>query len=187
MNSLTKISSSNIMVPTIKSDMNDSYNINKNVINQFLNQYKIYIDSKWVDFDKLANDIFAKVPDIITKEQFYNLISDHCATLTSTHPEYNKLASRICMNKLHETTPSDMLEVAELLYNNEILVNINDIDIIETLQNYNVEYDGNIDDGETTVLVKKPLVSKDFVSTIKKYNEVINIKPWHFIYNNVTL
>lgn len=113
-----KFSLSNYMLSVIKSNMNDTIKVNKEEIRMFLEKYKDSIDLHWVDLDEIAGDVYSTLPNEISRNDFYNYIADHCVSKTSKHFDYNKLASMICIDRLHATTPSDMLEVANLLYRN---------------------------------------------------------------------
>ena len=108
---------------------NLSYQYYNNYVNQYVdtNRKHIYdilhknsfdLDINTIDCDKLATDIYKRVTDRMTLNEMYYLIADHCASLITHHPDYNKIASRICVDRLHLCTPENYYEVVSYLYNN---------------------------------------------------------------------
>lgn len=98
--------------------MDIQINITKEYIREFIYGYEQYIDTKWVDLDEIITRVHDMIPEKMTKGEFYNYVADFCIAKSSKHFDYNKLASRICVDRLHAMTHSDMLSVAETLYNN---------------------------------------------------------------------
>lgn len=111
------ISSPNNM-PLI-NNMDTPITITEEYVKKFVYKYEKYIDTKWVDLDEIVKYVFNTVPQKIIKSEFYNYVADHCVAKSSKHFDYNMLASRICVDKLHKTTAADMLDVVEILYNND--------------------------------------------------------------------
>ena len=99
--------------------MDTPVNITEEYVKKFVFRYEKYIDTKWVDLDEIVKNVFNNVPEKLSKNEFYNYVADYCVAKTSKHPDYNKIASRICVDRLHKNTPSDIADVAEILYNND--------------------------------------------------------------------
>ena len=107
------------IIPISNLNMYAQIKLSDNDIKNFIFNYEKYIDTKWVDLNKIYQHIKNTIPDKITMNEFYNYVADYCATKTSYHPDYNKLASIICVDRLHKTTHNDILDVANILYNNQ--------------------------------------------------------------------
>lgn len=105
------------------------------------------VDKTWVKFDEIYKHIKSTVPHDIKMNDLYNYIADYCASKSSTHPDYNVLASAICIDRLHGITKSDISEIAEILYTN-------------------VDMKGR----------SQPLISEQLYNTIKKNSKKINEK-----------
>lgn len=98
-----------------------------------------------ISISDLSLDLTSKLPQKITLLEFLNFVSDYCASKISFHPEFNKIASQICIDKLHKITDSDISIIAEKLYFNNDLHNKH-----------------------------TPLISEKLYITFKKYSEKIN-------------
>ena len=55
--------------------------------------------------------------DGVTTSELDNLAAEIAATLTTTHPDYAKLAARISVSNLHKNTKKSFSEVMDDLYN----------------------------------------------------------------------
>jgi ribonucleoside-diphosphate reductase alpha chain len=106
------------MISITKAEMNTTITLTEETIKEFLYDYEKYIDTKWVDLDQIVTYVKRNLPDIIKNNDFYNFVADYCVSKTSYHPDYNTLASRICVDRLHKSTTEDILDVVEILYNN---------------------------------------------------------------------
>jgi len=69
----------------------------------------------WVDISKKVID--GMYPGVTTV-QLDELAAQTAASLSTKHPDYSILASRICVSNLHKETSKNFSEVVELLYNN---------------------------------------------------------------------
>lgn len=98
--------------------MDTQISYNETQVRDFLYKYKDHVDTNWVDLEAIVQHISKTIPDKITKNDFYNYVADYCVSKTSIHPDYNKLASRICVERLHLSTPNNLLDTIEILYNN---------------------------------------------------------------------
>jgi ribonucleoside-diphosphate reductase alpha chain len=87
-------------------------------INNFFESYIKRYNFKNIDFEELKNKIFNGTTTTIKLNDFYNYVSDTCMHKSTYHPEYAKLGSVICMDKLHMTTPKTFYESAVILHNN---------------------------------------------------------------------
>jgi hypothetical protein len=125
--------------------MNEQIKLTDEDVKNFIFFYKEHVDTNWVNLDSIYDHIKNTIPDKITMNEFYNYVADYCASKISIHPDYNKLASRICIDRLHKNTENSMSSLADLLYNNTDL------------------------SGE-----KHPLITKHLYNTIKKFNKKID-------------
>lgn len=78
--------------------------------------YKINTDK--MDINSIKNETIVRLPNEILFSEFLNFMADHIISKSSYHPDYNKLASVICVYKLHYYTLNCIKETASILYNN---------------------------------------------------------------------
>lgn len=71
-----------------------------------------------IDLEETILNILNSTPVTMSGDALYYYISDFYANKISFHPDYNKLASRISVKRLHKTTPESYKTVIHLLYNN---------------------------------------------------------------------
>jgi ribonucleoside-diphosphate reductase alpha chain len=69
-----------------------------------------------VDPVKVAMRVIEGLYDGVTTSELDNLASEIAATMTTTHPDYAKLAARISVSNLHKNTKKTFSEVMEDLY-----------------------------------------------------------------------
>jgi ribonucleoside-diphosphate reductase alpha chain len=98
--------------------METQIDTSKQYVKNFVYKYEQYIDPKWVNLEEIVEHISNTIPEKISVNEFYNYVADYCVSKTSVHPNYNVLASRICVDRLHESTPNNMLDAVEILFNN---------------------------------------------------------------------
>lgn len=72
-----------------------------------------------IQFPEILNELEKGLINHITTRQISDLLSNICASKISKHPDYNYLASAICIQKLHKETSSSYMETVEKLYNAE--------------------------------------------------------------------
>jgi ribonucleoside-diphosphate reductase alpha subunit len=96
--------------------INEKITINYDYIFIFLQQYQNIIDNKWIIIEELCQELYERIPSDITLIEFYTFVSDYCASKISYHPDYNKIASYICIKKMHYLTFDKMTDIVELLY-----------------------------------------------------------------------
>lgn len=66
---------------------------------------------------KVAMKVIEGIYDGVTTSELDNLAAEVAASLTTTHPEYASLASRIAVSNLHKNTQKSFSRTMELLYN----------------------------------------------------------------------
>jgi len=76
------------------------------------------LDKTWVNWETIAKYVCKSVKKEMLLLDLYNYIADYCASKVSYHPDYNRLASKICIYVLHKRTNSDFGTVIESLHNN---------------------------------------------------------------------
>ena len=69
-----------------------------------------------VDPVKVAMRVIEGLYDGVTTSELDNLAAEIAATMTTTHPDYAKLAARISVSNLHKNTKKTFSEVVEDLY-----------------------------------------------------------------------
>lgn len=113
------ISNNNNMMGIDKVNLQEVKSLTKDDVKDFIYGYEKIVDTTWVDLDELVNNIYSAIPDKILINDFYNYVADYCAGKVSFHPDYNKLASTICVDRLHLSTDEDMLDVINTLCETE--------------------------------------------------------------------
>ena len=76
------------------------------------------LDTEWVDPTVVAQDTIKSLYNNISTEEIDFVSADTCAARIIDHPDFNKLAARICISNLHKTTSDNFLEVVSQLYTN---------------------------------------------------------------------
>jgi ribonucleotide reductase alpha subunit len=104
---------------------------------------------KAVNFSQLTKKIIDRLYDGISTTQIDELTAQQCASLFTTHTDYNKLASRILISNHHKNTSDNFYKVINILYQFKDIHNVH-----------------------------CPIVSKAFWEVVKKnkkeFNEMIN-------------
>lgn len=159
--------------------MYDNIKINEDEIKQFIYAYKNYVDTRWVDLDGIVMYVKNNLPETMRKNDIYNFIADYCVSKTSTHPDYNKLASRICVDRLHQMTSESMLDVVEILHDNKSISNGPEYSVMHDEKN-------QIIDDELLSLLKElgipldekevsySLISENLLNNVRRFNRRIN-------------
>ena len=75
------------------------------------------LDSEFVDASQVAKRTIQGLFDGITTEELDNLSAEVSAYLTSSHPDYARLAGRIAVANLHRSTSDSFMETLEKLWN----------------------------------------------------------------------
>ena len=69
------------------------------------------LDTKWVDAANLTKLTIEGLYDGVTTRELDQLAAETAASLASHHPDYSKLAARICVDDLHRSTKGTFSEV----------------------------------------------------------------------------
>lgn len=75
------------------------------------------LNSGFIDAMEVAKRTIQGLFDGITTEELDNLSAEVAAYMTSTHPDYSKLAGRIAVANLHRKTSDSFIDTIDLLYN----------------------------------------------------------------------
>ena len=70
-----------------------------------------------LNYTSLAMKVIDQLYDTISTTKIDELTADQCASLSSTHPDYNVLAGRIIISNHHKNTTESFSDVMEQLYN----------------------------------------------------------------------
>ena len=70
----------------------------------------------YVNYTALAMKVIDQLYDGITTTQIDEVTADQCASLSSTHPDYNTLAGRIIISNHQKNTMSSFTQVISVLY-----------------------------------------------------------------------
>ncbi len=69
-----------------------------------------------INYTTLVIKVIDQLYDGISTDKIDELLAEQCASLASTHPDYNTLAGRIAVSSHHKNTPANFCEVVEKLY-----------------------------------------------------------------------
>ena len=89
----------------------------KNIINDIKLHNKEKIP-KSINIDNIVKSIADSLPKTIDKDEFYMYVGEYFVAKSSQHYYYDILASRVAIERLHNTTSSDFLTTAQLLQEN---------------------------------------------------------------------
>jgi ribonucleotide reductase alpha subunit len=73
---------------------------------------------KHVNYTEFVMKVISQLYDVIPTKYIDELCAQQCASLSTTHPDYGELASRIMISNHHKNTKSSYLEVVKTLYEN---------------------------------------------------------------------
>lgn len=76
------------------------------------------LDKKWIDPIDIAKNTINSLYNGISTEEIDFVSADICASQIINHPDFNKLAARLCISNLHKTTNAKFSEVMKQLYEN---------------------------------------------------------------------
>jgi ribonucleoside-diphosphate reductase alpha chain len=123
--------------------LNSKVSITEESVNDFLVLFtNIRFDI--INKNVISKDLIERLPKEMILKEFMMFVSDYCASKISFHPEFNKLASDICIRVLHTTTKNNIIEVADLLYNNNDIHNIHNPLISKKLYDLYIKYSNEI-------------------------------------------
>lgn len=70
-----------------------------------------------VEADEVAQKICSRIYDGVKTTELDELTATTCSTMSTVHPNYGVLASRVIISNLHKTTPDTFSEAIDRLYN----------------------------------------------------------------------
>ena len=116
---------------------------------KILNRVKSLGDGLSINFTSLTKKIIDRLYDEIPTTLIDELTAQQCASLSTTHPDYGTLASKILISNCHKNTDGNFLQICEKLYqfkdihnNQSSILSDNQIELIR--KNYN-DYENMID------------------------------------------
>ena len=116
---------------------------------KILNRVKSLGDGLSINFTSLTKKIIDRLYDEIPTTLIDELTAQQCASLSTTHPHYGTLASKILISNCHKNTEGNFLQICEKLYqfkdihdNQSSILSDNQIQLIR--KNYN-DYENMID------------------------------------------
>ena len=92
---------------------------------QITNRITPFCKDLIVDPIKIAQKIVARIYNDITTIELDQLTCQLCAGMSLIHPDYQTLASRVCINNHHKNTPNKFSEVVFKLQNNKDILGNN--------------------------------------------------------------
>lgn len=96
----------------IKGEVNNS----EELINDIISKHMYDLDTKWVEKDVLVKKIFDTTPDKIEYYELLTYMADYVASYCCVHEDYNKLATRLALDKLYDLTNPSFGETMKKLY-----------------------------------------------------------------------
>jgi ribonucleoside-diphosphate reductase alpha chain len=97
---------------------NNLIDVTEELITATLSKHASDLNKKYIDIPSLVSLIKNNLTEQIDPNEFYNYIADYCVCRSSYHPDYNRLASRIIVDRLHSNTNYRIADVARELYLN---------------------------------------------------------------------
>lgn len=76
------------------------------------------LDPEWIDPTMIAQKTIKDFANGITTEELDDMSSKICANKIMDHPDFNKLAARICISNIHKKTTDNFHKVVMTMYNN---------------------------------------------------------------------
>ena len=110
------------------------------------------LDANYIDYMEVVKKTISGLHDGITTTELDNLAAETAASMTSSHPDYSLLASRVAITRLYKSVPKPFSknakkiydagflsdEIYELIKNNARKIN----SMIVTDRDYNIDYFG---------------------------------------------
>lgn len=79
------------------------------------------LNTVYVDYMEVVQKTISGLHDGITTTELDNLASEVAASMTSTHPDYSFLASRIAVTRLYKQIPKSFSENSSILFENGLI------------------------------------------------------------------
>ena len=135
-----------------------------------------------INYTSLAMKVIDQLYNGIETSKLDELTAEQCASLSTQHPDYGTLASRLVISNLHKKTASSFVKVMNDLYNfkdvNDIHVPLINFDIINIV-NTNKEYFDNLIDYERDYLIDYFGIKTLERAYLMKKNNIILERPQH--------
>jgi len=135
-----------------------------------------------INYTALAMKVIDQLYNGIETSKLDELTAEQCASLSTQHPDYGTLASRLVISNLHKKTSSSFVQVMNDLYNfkdvNDIHVPLINFDIINII-NSNKEYFESIIDYERDYLIDYFGFKTLERAYLMKKNNIILERPQH--------
>lgn len=74
-----------------------------------------------IDPIKVAQKVCNSLYDKVTTKELDELSAEIAVSLSTDHPDYGVLASRLCVNNLHKNTPGHFVHVVNTLFKNDLV------------------------------------------------------------------
>ena len=135
-----------------------------------------------INYTALAMKVIDQLYNGIETSKLDELTAEQCASLSTQHPDYGTLASRLVISNLHKKTSSSFIQVMNDLYNfkdvNDNHVPLINFDIINIV-NSNKEYFESIIDYERDYLIDYFGFKTLERAYLMKKNKIILERPQH--------
>ena len=135
-----------------------------------------------INYTTLAMKVIDQLYNGIETSKLDELTAEQCASLSTQHPDYGTLASRLVISNLHKKTSSSFVQVMNNLYNfrdvNDNHVPLINNDIINII-NSNKDYFENIIDYERDYLIDYFGFKTLERAYLMKKNKIILERPQH--------
>ena len=95
----------------------DKEDVRFDAIQEKLTKLSYGLHEKWVDPGMVTKLVIEGLYDGVTTSELDELAAETAASLASHHPDYSKLAARICVDNLHRSTKDSFSEVVSDLRN----------------------------------------------------------------------
>ena len=100
----------------IRNRQGQTEKVNFDRIREKIESFTYGLNTNFVDIDIIAQKTIQGFYDGISTEEVDKLSAEVAAYLSSTHPDYSKLAARICVSALHKKTSESMKETMGFLH-----------------------------------------------------------------------
>jgi len=90
--------------------------LNPNKILSRLQSLSTNLDQRYISLEALTTSIMRGTYPNVTTAEIDTLASETAASMSTQHPDYTRLAARICATHTHKVTPDTFSEAAMILY-----------------------------------------------------------------------
>lgn len=74
------------------------------------------LDSRYVSPQQLTESVMRGMYPNVTSEEIYTLAAETAASMSTQHPDYARLAARICISQNHKVTQNTFSDAMEILF-----------------------------------------------------------------------